>query len=423
MSDYQETTNTDYTSNTSNTDYTSSTTNTDSTTDMNTTTETAYTDYYTAESEVKSTSPDLDDKQLKKLNRKHKTKKVFGVLLVIISVLLFFFTLLGSSGDSSKESTKVPKMVGDVTTEGEYVTDTMSYMTDWVANFTAAEDSVICLSIYDTETDFHITPICIKASEMTATFLPYLEWAYDVDAPEPEPYVLLGYSVPVEDDLKEYIIEGITDFYGFEFTEEMYSNYVMPVYIVIGDVKDTYDNFVMAAIFYVISAIALLFGCYFLMQKAPVTNSYDAMLTADERPSDLVFGIIGAIFGAAIGGVVWVLIGLGGMIVGYIGLLIFILAFGGFRLFCKNKDGFGAIYCFILSMVVVFVATFLVTVLQVHSSLNDGSIGYVSFGQGISFTIDYLKSGDASSFWKNVFFGELFVILAGGSSLAKIRKK
>lgn len=381
------------------------------------TTNTSATGSYTVPESEAKTPVDVTEK----FNKNKKTKKVVGIILVILGLILSgcgtWKTFLAP--EEEKAGTPTPAM--EASTRGEYVTDTMSYMTDSVAYFTAAEDSYICLSIYDGPDDFHITPICINANDYDK-YAAYLDWAYYADATEPEPMTLLGYSEVVDDELRQFISEGLEDFYGEAFTDEMYDYYVAPVYIVIGDARAQYYSYIASIVFYTLATIALIIGLYLLLVKPQTTEGAEGIIT-DYSFNSLPFGILGAIVGAAIGGVAWVLVGLAGVIVGYIGFLIFFLSILGYMAFCKDKVGFGIGLSCILSVVTVFAATITVTVLQVLNQMNDGSMGFVTFGTALSYTIGLLKNfEDSKSIWGNVAMGEIFVILGCIARASNARK-
>lgn len=125
-----------------------------------------------------------------------------------------------------------------------------------------------------------------------------------------------------------------------------------------------------------------------------------------------MLGIIGAIGGALIGGAAWVLVGYLGYIVGWIAVLIYFLAVTGYKKLGKKEDTFGYVFCGILVLVVVTIATYLYFGLWLTRELNDigknVTIGRV-FGNMKWFMHNYDLWG---SFIKNLVMGYLFSIAA-----------
>lgn len=364
------------------------------------------------------TIPNLTDS----LNKKQETRKLLGTMLLIVALFLGFVGAWVTFLAPEEKQVGTPSPVMEVSTRGEYVTDTMSYMTDCIAYFDSAEESYICLSIYDTADGFHITPICINANDFDK-YTPYLEWAYYADATEPEPLTLLGYSEPVNDSLRQYINEGIADFYGEGLSDELYDEFVSQVYIVVGDVRAQYYSYIMSIVLFTLAVIALIIGCYLLFVKPQTVESDNGMVN-DYSYNSLLFGVFGAIIGAAIGGTVWVLVGLAGVIVGYIGFLIYFLSILGFMAFCRDKTKFGIGLSCILSVLTVFAATFMVAVFQVHNQMNDGSIGFVPLSASLRYTVNLLKDFKKSEYlWGNIAIGEIFVVFGFVTRLTNAKKE
>ncbi len=128
--------------------------------------------------------------------------------------------------------------------------------------------------------------------------------------------------------------------------------------------------------------------------------------------SNRTLGIIGAIGGALIGGAAWVLVGYLGYIVGYLAILIYFLAVTGYKKLGKKEDTFGYVFCGILVLVVVTLATYLYFGLWLTNELKDigknVTIGRV-FGNMKWFLNNYDLWG---SFIKNLVMGYLFSIAA-----------
>lgn len=142
------------------------------------------------------------------------------------------------------------------------------------------------------------------------------------------------------------------------------------------------------------------------------TQSTGNMGTPVIEENRRVFGIIGAIGGALIGGAAWVLVGYLGYIVGWIALLIYFLAVTGYKKLGKKEDTFGYVFCGILVLVVVTIATYLYFGLWLTRELND--IGkHVTIGRVFGNMKWFMHNYDLwGSFIKNLVMGYLFSIAA-----------
>lgn len=128
--------------------------------------------------------------------------------------------------------------------------------------------------------------------------------------------------------------------------------------------------------------------------------------------SNRTLGIIGAVGGALIGGAAWVLVGYIGYIVGYLSILIYFLAVTGYKKLGKKEDTFGYIFSGILVLLVVTIATYIVTALDIHKEFNDMGRD-LSLGRVFENFTWYMRRYDLwGIFIKNLLLGYAFSIVA-----------
>lgn len=325
------------------------------------------------------TIPDLTNS----LNKKQETRKLLGTMLLIVALFLGFVGAWVTFLAPEEKQVGTPRPVMEVSTRGEYVYDTMNYMTDSIAYFSDSEDLYLCLAVCGPESDVHYTALCINSADYDK-YSDYIDQSYSVDATHPEPVTLCGRSEIIDDTLSRYISEGIDDFYGAELAARMHSVSVSPVYIVIDDIAVQYYCYILSVVLFILSAAALIAGCFLVFAKSQVISSSDKTSTG-QIYSSLPCGIIGAVLGAAVGGVIWFGVGLTGLIVGYIGFLVFFLSILGFICFCKTKPKLGIILGFILS--VLSIITVSVSLSSVLGERQNPRNTWINIALGILFVV------------------------------------
>lgn len=127
-----------------------------------------------------------------------------------------------------------------------------------------------------------------------------------------------------------------------------------------------------------------------------------------------VKGLIGALIGALIGGIIWVVVGFLGIIWGWIAVLIFVLAQGGYRKMNHGEiDKFGIIVSIILSLVIILPATWCVCGFQMFKALSENAPGHFSYFEVLGDLRLYMDRYDLwNTFYSNLAMGYLFTGIA-----------
>lgn len=131
-------------------------------------------------------------------------------------------------------------------------------------------------------------------------------------------------------------------------------------------------------------------------------------------------GALGALGGALTGGLIWMLIGCLGYMSGWIAVLGFMLANGGYTLFNKKKsDIFGVVISFIFGLAVIAPATYGSFAFQVLQALKEGLSGRFSYGEVLVDLPLYMSRYDWwGDFWMSMLKGYIFTIIVGIGFLA-----
>lgn len=90
----------------------------------------------------------------------------------------------------------------------------------------------------------------------------------------------------------------------------------------------------------------------------------DTVEGVDGVKSNVVLGIIGAIIGAALGGIIWIIIGKLGFIAGIAGFAMMLFAIKGYRKLAGSLDKKGQIISLIIAFVMIFIANYAQYVLE-----------------------------------------------------------
>lgn len=340
---------------------------------------------------------------------------IAGLLLGAWSTWTLFFA-------PKQKSKEAPIPASSATTDKEYVSDILYFMTDSIASFTSVEDRQFYIASCKNDTDeyYHYTVIYVKDEDLSR-YQGYLDLWYHDDATLPEPSYITGYSALIPDDLVDYIKQGFYDYYDIIISEEEYHDYVLPIYIVVGDTKGEYKDTIWGIIALILGILLLVASVIILVSNG---RDLSEVFAGDEdHRGSVLLGIIGAIIGASIGGLVWTIFGLLGYFVPIAGFIIAGLALAGYSFFCHKYEKFGAILCFILSALIILIATFMTTVFSSFSSLNDGAMGFISFADSVKITLAFVLGGEGTrAFWSDVVIGEILALVVGVFSLIKIGK-
>lgn len=148
-------------------------------------------------------------------------------------------------------------------------------------------------------------------------------------------------------------------------------------------------------------------------QNTGAAGSYTVPYTEPEKGSR-VLGILGAVAGALLGGLIWAVVGAFGLISGWIGLLIVVMAIKGYQLLSKREDDkFGTVISVILGLLVIAPATYLSGAWSYYRELNKVIPGYISFWEAVAKMPEYLSEyNEWGTLLQNMLMGYVFAGIA-----------
>ena len=133
-------------------------------------------------------------------------------------------------------------------------------------------------------------------------------------------------------------------------------------------------------------------------------------------------GVIGALLGALVGGVLWTLIGCAGYVSGWIAALIFVLAQWGYKKFAGKEDAFGVIISVVFGLIVILPATWIANGYYVFEELSKR--GNFTFLEVLADLPMYMERYELwGQFGQNLAIGYLFTIVMAIAVFAGRLKK
>lgn len=153
-----------------------------------------------------------------------------------------------------------------------------------------------------------------------------------------------------------------------------------------------------------------------------ITPTYQEQ-TVEMDNGNILAGIVGAFLLSLFGGIVYFAIYQLNIIAGISGLIIFLLANFGYRLFAKtkNKNSIVAlVVAIVMTIVVIFLAEFLCLSFEIYKEFGDWGI---TFFDAIEATPDFIAEPEIkSAFIEDLAFAYIFGFLASLSNIVNIVK-
>lgn len=137
-------------------------------------------------------------------------------------------------------------------------------------------------------------------------------------------------------------------------------------------------------------------------------------IMSDSKPSNILLGIIGSILGAALGGVLWIVIGKIGFIAGIAGSIMMTFSIKGYRKFSGLLDKRGKTISIVIALVMIFVAQYMLYALLYCQYNFSGNYSVHNILSSIKNIPDFLKSTDSQgTFIRDLVVGYGLSIWAG----------
>ncbi len=333
-----------------------------------------------------------------------------GGLLIVVSVAGMI--LMGVGRVSEEKSEPVHLFYAEGAEEYSYIE--IQCMTDYVA-----EQEYYTNLYYYIAFDAAFYPMIIALTEdKVAEYQEYIDWTYyGTDENIPAVQTVTGYSQPFEPELQKIVMETYNEIYGGEYvTSENFAEYFGNYFICPGKGNDAFKNFNFTVYGLVIGVVLLTFGMSKMnVAKEETPEEKRAHRYEPEPKPNRMAGIFGALIGATMGMLLWASLGALGWISGWIGVLMVMFAYTGYKLLAKKGDRFGWILSVVMSLILVIPSTYLGSVWGYYQEMNKNMPGFYSFVQALKFFPDYLVTYDAvSELVINTVIGYVFVVVSIG---------
>lgn len=334
-----------------------------------------------------------------------------GAVLVIAGLCVMFF---GAKQSSFEKEDPVDIYLADKT--DQYVYTPVKYMTESVACYEAMENMQFYIAL---DSEWNSVAVCLHTNELEQ-YQPYINWLYSESYDnEPEEARIIGYSQLIDNELKELLIDGFADVFGAGYVDDTnFEKYFGWYYIQVGEKNAAY-NISNVGIYILLAAVVLIVIGGAMVYEKPVQANAEYLGNAVIAQTHTGLGILGALFGALLGGLLWTVINVLGYVSGWIGILIVFFAYTGYKILARKEGGMGIAVSLIFAVLVVIPATYLGWGWSYYQDMNKTMAGYTTLGRALMEMPAYLSGYDL---WKNfiaeIAMGYGFMLIAGIYALA-----
>ena len=340
------------------------------------------------------------------INEREKGLKQLGVggVLFVVGIFVALFGML-----FSVDETNDPLAVYRAAKEDQYVYARVQYLSESFAYYEAMENMNFYLAFSDAGRP---SVLCFHTDDLDR-FQPYIDWTYsDSEGDVPREYIALGYAKPFDNELKGFVLEVLEQGFGITMTEEEMSDSFGDYYVQISGRQGAYRFIQVAAVLMAIGAFALFLGAlnYSSWRRFLREISHPESLEAPDVKKDhpLLFGALGALAGAVVGGALWTVIGAIGIYNFWVGFLVSVFTQMGYGIGnrkANNMGLFGLAISTIFSAGILLPATYLEWCWLYYSGSNGGVMGYIPLSRVLRELPEYIAGG---GYWQEIR-GELIL--------------
>lgn len=342
-----------------------------------------------------------------------KKNKIPGIVLLIIGAVLLIVgmgVIFLKNPSLEVENTQPLDVYYAMETE-QYVYARTQYMTEPVAYFEAMENMMFYITF---DSEWNPAVVCLHVDDLP-TYQPYIDWLYsDSYENEPQEMDILGYAQPFDEELIGFVIEGFDALFGEGIIDETnFVDYFGEYYVQVGQKNSVYGA-INVGIYVLLVAVALMVIGGALVYEKPQaqTEDTDGPIIADRGNRGL--GVLGAFIGATLGGILWAIIGILGYVSGWIGILMIVFAYTGYKILAKREDNFGLIVSMVFGVVMIYAGTYLSWGWSYYQALNADVTGYTSLVRALMELPAFLSKNDGwGDFNVNLAQGYAFLFVAG----------
>ncbi len=356
---------------------------------------------------------------------KKSKNKILGIILLVLGAVLMVLGvgIIFMGNTTSRVETSEPIDVYYAFETEQYVYARTQYMTESVAYFEAMENMMFYMTF---DVDWNPAIVCLHVDDLP-TYQPYIDWLYsDSYENEPEEMDILGYAQPIDEELEQYIIESFDEHFGEGIVDKTnFVDYFGEYYVQVGQKNSVYGT--MNAGIYVLLAAIFCIGMggadvYRKTKQQPQAEYADGPIVVDSGNRGL--GIIGAFIGAALGGILWAVVGILGYVSGWIGILMVVFAYTGYKILAKKEDTFGVVISMVFGCIMIFAGTYLSWGWSYYQMVNEGVTGYTSLWRALLELSAFMSSNDLwADFGTELVMGYVFLFVASLYSFSGVLRR
>lgn len=388
----------------------------------------------------------MRDEEIVIIQKKLKRNKIVSIILMAIVIIVFALVVGNTIMEDKESSNQVALPYSDQTIENDYIYFDAQYLSNSVSYFESYEKAQFYIALTK-----ELVPylVCINDKDFDR-FQAIYDYTYDDTITEvPEPVRIKGYAVTIGADLAEYAVDGIHSFMNDGVvTTDNYTDYFGNYYVNVTDTPLNSSDVKEEAGVEIFIALVLC-GLIYLIRKAAdksaknkieklnvsiaaiansvpgqdsdyslnaYGNSHNIREDLFEEPEkgNSLLGVIGAILGAALGGVVWVMVMQIGYIVGIVGVLIVFLSVTGYQKFSKSDAKAGRIISIIIALLMIVVANYAGYVLEYYQAIKELTGGNGSLIDAIALSPEMMAQNRVwASFLGDLAIGLILSLVAG----------
>lgn len=310
--------------------------------------------------------------------------------------------------------------------EDDYSYTRVLYLTESFAYYDQMEEMQFYLAF---DSILQPTVICLHNDDRER-FQPYIDSFFGmVDGEQPPEYMVLGYAKPFDRELKQYAMETLYEVYGLESNGEdltdSFQDYFDGYYLQISANRSAFRFFQVAALCIVIGLGAIFLGMIHYRAWTDFLKELESQgnpeVPAGRKQSSRLVGMLGALLGAVMGGLLWTVVGTLSsykFLNFWVGIIMYFLSYSIYGFWRQKEELIRYIAALMCSLMSIAAATYIQWTWIYYSDANGGVFGYIPLERVLRELTSYISDSD----WKLIRFevigGAILVLVGFGISLS-----
>lgn len=357
-----------------------------------------------------------------KINEREKGLKQLcvGAVLFVAGLLILAAGVIYGLRETSKPTALYQAA------EDDYAYARVLYMSEAFAYYDQMEGMQFYLAF-----DSILQPavICLHNDDRES-FQPYIDNFFGLSAGgQMEEYMALGYAKPFDRELEQYAMEALYEVYGLESNGEdltdLFQNYFDGYYLQIGTNRSAFRFFQIAALCLAVGLGAIFLGMIHYRAWTDFLKELESQgnpeVLAGRRQSPCLVGMLGALLGAVMGGLLWTVVGTLSsykFLNFWVGIIIYFLSYSIYGFWRQREELIRYIAALVCSLMSIAAATYIQWTWIYYSDANGGVFGYIPLERVLRELTSYVTDSD----WKLIRFevigGAILVLVGFGISLS-----